>query len=110
MTGYPLGVAVTARCMSGGKPFSPEIVARAYREVFNYFEDAIYHRFDLPVQRFFAGTCSFCALRLGNGENITERMLTLIPRMSEIQQKGTPDIEFAVNGLLPCCPFWKNLM
>lgn len=28
--GYPLGVAVTARCMSGGKPFGPEIVAQAY--------------------------------------------------------------------------------
>ena len=42
--GYPLGVAVTARCMSGGKPFAPEIVAQAYREVFSYFEDAIYRR------------------------------------------------------------------
>ena len=50
--GYPLGVAVTVRCMSGGKPFSPEIVARAFREVFTYFEDAIYRRFDLPVRRF----------------------------------------------------------
>ena len=50
--GYPLGVAVTARCMSGGKPFGPEIVARAFREVFTYFEDAIYRRFDLPVRRF----------------------------------------------------------
>ena len=50
--GYPLGVAVTVRCMSGGKPFSPEIVARAFREVFTYFEAAIYRRFDLPVRRF----------------------------------------------------------
>ena len=50
--GYPLGVAVTARCMSGGKPFGPEIVALAVREVFSYFEDAIYRRFDLPVRQF----------------------------------------------------------
>ena len=50
--GYPLGIAVTARCMSGGKPFGPEIVARAFREVFSYFEDAIYRRFDLPVRQF----------------------------------------------------------
>ena len=28
--GYPLGVAVTARCMSGGRPFGPEVVARAF--------------------------------------------------------------------------------
>lgn len=50
--GYPLGVAVTARCMSGGRPFGPEVVARAFREVFSYFEAAIYRRFDLPVRRF----------------------------------------------------------
>ena len=50
--GYPLGIAVTARCMSGGRPFGPEVVARAFREVFSYFEDAIYRRFDLPVRQF----------------------------------------------------------
>ena len=50
--GYPLGIAVTARCMSGGKSFGPEVAARVYREVFSYFEDAIYRRFDLPVRRF----------------------------------------------------------
>ena len=50
--GYPLGVAITARHLSGGKHFSPEIVARVFREVFFYFETAIYRRFDLPVRRF----------------------------------------------------------
>ena len=50
--GYPLGAAVTAQHMSGGRPFGPEVVARAYREVFAYFEAAIYRRFDLPVRRF----------------------------------------------------------
>lgn len=33
-TGYPLGVSITARCMSGGKPFDAEIAARVFREVF----------------------------------------------------------------------------
>ena len=50
--GYPLGVVITARCMSGGKPFGQELVDRAYREVFSYFETAVYRRFDLPVRRF----------------------------------------------------------
>ena len=49
--GCPLGVVITARQMSSGKPFSPELVARAYREVFAYFEEAVYNRFDLPVRR-----------------------------------------------------------
>ena len=49
--GCPLGVVITARQMSGGKSFSPELVTRAYREVFAYFEEAVYNRFDLPVRR-----------------------------------------------------------
>ena len=50
--GYPLGVAVTARCMFPNKPWTPELVARVFHEVFLYFETAIYRRFDLPVRRF----------------------------------------------------------
>ena len=50
--GYPLGVAITARCMSPGKPWTSELVARVFREMFLYFETAIYRRFDLPVRRF----------------------------------------------------------
>ena len=50
--GYPLGVAITVRCMEGGKPYTSEMIAQAFQEVFLYFETAIYQRFDLPVQRF----------------------------------------------------------
>ena len=50
--GHPLGVAITVRCMSGGKPFGPDIVSKAFREVFTYFETVVYRRFDLPVRRF----------------------------------------------------------
>ena len=50
--GYPLGVAAAAQCMSGGKPFGPEIVAQARRQVFLYFQENVYRRFDLPVRRF----------------------------------------------------------
>ena len=50
--GYPLGAVITARCMSGGRPFGPEIVAKAFQEVFAYFETMIYRRFDLPIRRF----------------------------------------------------------
>lgn len=42
--GYPLGVAITARCMSPDKPWTPELVARVFHEVFLYFETAIYRR------------------------------------------------------------------
>lgn len=51
-SGYPLGVAVIAHCMAGGRPYSPELVAQCYHEVFFYFETAVYRRFDLPIRRF----------------------------------------------------------
>ena len=50
--GYPLGVVIIARCMSGGKPFGTEIVARALREVFAYFDALVYRRLDLPMRHF----------------------------------------------------------
>lgn len=50
--GYPLGVMIAARHMAAGRAFGPEIVARSYREVFSYFEAAVYRRFDLPMRHF----------------------------------------------------------
>ena len=50
--GHPLGTAIVARSMSGGRPLTPELAAQSCREVFLYFENAIYHRFDLPMRRF----------------------------------------------------------
>ncbi len=49
--GHPLGVAITARLMRD-RPFSPDVITQAFREIFLYFETAIYQRFDLPVRRF----------------------------------------------------------
>ena len=50
--GYPLGVVAAAQGMSGGKPFRGEITVQARRQVFVYFQEHIYKRFDLPVRRF----------------------------------------------------------
>lgn len=44
--------------------------------------------------------CAIAESKFEKGENISERMLTLLSRMSEIRKKGTPDMEFAVSGLL----------
>ena len=45
--------------MAGGKPFGPEVVTLSFRQVFLYFESAIYLRFDLPVRRFLLELASF---------------------------------------------------
>ena len=50
--GHPLGVVITIRHMAEGQTFGPELVAGAFREVFRYFEMAIYKRFDLNIRRF----------------------------------------------------------
>lgn len=50
--GYPLGAVIAAQCMSGGKPFSQEIGAQVQRQVFQYFQENVYRRFDLPLRRF----------------------------------------------------------
>ena len=50
--GYPLGIVVAAQCMSGGKPFSAEIMVQVRRQVFVYFREHVYKHFDLPVRRF----------------------------------------------------------
>ena len=69
--GYPLGVAVTAKCMAGGHPFDPDLVAMAFRQVFLYFETAIYRRLDLPVRRFLLELASFDSFDLEMARMVT---------------------------------------
>lgn len=44
--------------------------------------------------------CALCESKLEKGEDISGRLLRLVARLGEIQNRGTPDIEFAVIGLL----------
>jgi LuxR family maltose regulon positive regulatory protein len=44
--------------------------------------------------------CAICESKFEKGEDVSKRLLTLMSRLGEIQARGTPDIEFAVVGLL----------
>lgn len=77
--GYPLGVAVTARCMAGGQPFEQKLVSRAFREVFRYFETAVYQRFELPLRRFLPELAPFDSFDLEMA-----RMVSGNPRAGEL--------------------------
>lgn len=44
--------------------------------------------------------CAICESKFEKGEDVSKRLLTLMSRLGEIQVHGTPDIEFAVVGLL----------
>ncbi len=77
--GYPLGVSITARCMAGRMPFGPKLVAQSFREVFLYFETAVYQRFDLPVRRFLLELAPFESFDLEMA-----RMVSGDPRAGEL--------------------------
>ncbi len=44
--------------------------------------------------------CALCESKFEKGSDVSNRMLTLMSRLGEIQRSGTPDMEFAVVGLL----------
>ena len=83
--GYPLGVAVTAQCMSGGAEFSREIAGEAYRQIYRYFESSIYLRLDLPYRRLLLELAPFESFdlemaRMVSGDARTGQMLDWLQR------------------------------
>ena len=82
--------------MNGGKDFSE----------WGRRDELLYQTLRTPVEAVLGkdgvglADCAIAESRFEKGENISGRMLSLIPRTSEIRQRGTPDIEFAVNALL----------
>lgn len=70
-SGYPLAVVIAARCMAPDKPFTPEITARVYDEIFRYFEPAVLQRFSLSVRRFLLDLAPFQSFDLDMAKVIT---------------------------------------
>ena len=44
--------------------------------------------------------CAIAESKFEKGEEISGRILLLVSQLGEVQKKGTPDIEFAIVGLL----------
>lgn len=82
--------------MNGGKDFCE----------WSKKDDLLYAAMRTPVEAVLGpdgvglADCAICESKFEKGENIAERLLTLMSRLGEIQARGTPDIEFAVMGLL----------
>lgn len=82
--------------MNGGKDFSE----------WSKKDDLLYKTMRTPLETVLGkdgvalADCAIAESKFEKGEDISRRMLSLIPRMSEIQRSGTPDIEFALTGLL----------
>ena len=82
--------------LNGGKDFSD----------WSLKDDLLYKTLRLPVEAVLGrdgvglADCAIAESKFEKGEDITARMLSLVQRMGEIQRKGTPDMEFALTGLL----------
>lgn len=82
--------------MNGGKDFCE----------WSKHDEALYAAMRAPLEVILGrdgvglADCAICESKFEKGENVSEQMLTLMARLSEIQTRGTPDIEFAVMGLL----------
>lgn len=82
--------------MNGGKDFSD----------WSKRDDLLYKTLRIPVEAVLGrdgvglADCAIAESKFEKREDIAPRMLTLLPRMSEIRCTGTPDIEFAATGLL----------
>lgn len=82
--------------MNGGKDFCE----------WSKKDDLLYATMKKPVETVLGrdgvglADCAICESKFEKGEDVSKRLLTLMSRLGEIQARGTPDIEFAVIGLL----------
>lgn len=82
--------------MNGGKDFS----------AWSKRDDFLYQTLRRPLESVMGrdgvglADCAIAESKFEKGEDISVRILSLLPRMEEIQNKGTPDIKFAVTGLM----------
>lgn len=82
--------------MNGGKDFSE----------WSKKDDLMYATMRIPVEKVLGkdgiglAECAIAESKFEKGENISGRMLAAVSKIGEVQNKGTPDIEFALVGLL----------
>ena len=82
--------------MNGGKDFSP----------WSKKDDLLYKTLRLPVEAVLGrdgvglADCAIAESKFEKGEDVAGRMLSLLPQLNEVRNRGTPDMEFAVSGLL----------
>lgn len=82
--------------MNGGKDFSP----------WSKKDDLLYRTLRVPVEAVLGrdgvclADCAIAECKFEKGENIKDRILSLMSSLERIRRDGTPDIEFAVVGLL----------
>jgi len=62
--GYPIAMAILCRKLKNGGAYSEDILNTAKRELFLYFDEAVYHRFDAPLQQLLVSLAPFDSFHL----------------------------------------------
>ena len=82
--------------MNGGKDFSP----------WSKKDDLLYKTLRIPVEAVLGrdgvglADCAIAESKFEKGEDVAGRMLALLPQLNEVRNRGAPDMEFAISGLL----------
>ena len=82
--------------MNGGKDFSE----------WSKKDDILYATLRIPVEAVLGrdgvglADCAIAESKFEQGEDVSNRMLALMSQLNDIHRRGTPDIEFAVVGML----------
>ena len=98
--GYPLGVALAAGYIERTGSYNLEARKRGLRELFDYYDAAIYRRFDLPVRRFLLELAPFESFnielaRMVSGNSAAGEMLEWLRlNTSMLRYDGDSDYHF----------------
>lgn len=82
--------------MNGGKDFSE----------WSKHDDLLYKTIRKPMEAILGkdgigfADCAICESKFEKGEDILPRLMTLVAKLPEIERRGTPDMTFAIIGLL----------
>ena len=57
--GYPLAISVIANLLASGEKYDKQLLLKTKQELFIYFEESVYNRFDMPLRRFILDLAPF---------------------------------------------------
>ena len=87
--GYPLGINILARRMAEGAPWRPETADLVRREIFSYYDEAVFRQFDKPTRRMLMKLAPFNEVEVElvvmvTGDNAAGEMLSRVLRKTSM--------------------------
>ena len=94
--GYPLALTLIAEHMKKGEPYGSSLLGEVTHEIYMYFDEMIYKRFDLPTRRFLLELAPFERLtvelaKMVSGDANAGKILTELQNDSSMMLYDSPD-------------------